>query len=89
MRMEITVSKDQSQACIRYQKMIRHCQTTYVDVNDEDESDDDTTDTADNGSANNDEIPVDLAPGEDDLDNDFIEEQLGTISGNVSDRYRQ
>ena len=58
---------------------------TYVDVNDEDESDDDATDTGDNGSANDDSIPVDLAPGEDDLDNDFIEEQLGSICGNVSE----
>ena len=54
MRMEITVSKDQSQEMYTVSEDDTTLPDTYVDVNDEDESDDDTTDTDDNGSANND-----------------------------------
>jgi len=54
----------------------------YENVNDEDETDDDGTDAADT-VFDDDMIPVTLAPGEDDENNDFIEEQVGTISGSV------
>ena len=85
MKMEITVSKDLEPGDYTVSEDDTTLPETYVDVNDEDESDDDATDTDDNGSANNDSIAVTLAPGEDDEDNNFVEEQLGTISGNVSE----
>ena len=55
----------------------------YVDVFDGDESPEDLDDAVD--ALNDDTIAVTLEPGEDDEDNNFVEEQLGTISGNVSE----
>ncbi len=58
----------------------------YFDISDYDQStsppDTDGDDSVD-GADNN--IPVVLAPGEDDEDNDFIDGRPGTICGNVSD----
>ena len=53
----------------------------YVDVFDGDESPEDVDDAVD--GLNDDSIEVTLEPGEDDEDNNFVEEQLGTISGTV------
>ena len=51
----------------------------YVDVFDGDETPEDTDDAVD--ALNDDSIEVTLTPGESDEDNNFVEEQLGTISG--------
>ncbi|MDF1694847.1 MAG: SdrD B-like domain-containing protein, partial [Saprospiraceae bacterium] len=55
----------------------------YVDVFDGDETPEDGNDAVDN--LDDDMIAVTLEPGEDDEDNNFVEEQLGSISGNVSE----
>jgi hypothetical protein len=56
----------------------------YTDVKDGDATDDDAKDTADNNTPNNDQIPVTLSNGEADINNNFVEEQLGTISGLIT-----
>ena len=55
--------------------------TGYTDVSEVDGGTD--GDNTDNGIVNN--IPVTLNPGETDIGNDFVEEQNGSITGNVSD----
>jgi protocatechuate 3,4-dioxygenase beta subunit len=52
-----------------------------VSVLDEDASDD--GDLVANTDTNDNSIPVTLEPGEDDNDNNFVDEQLGSISGTV------
>jgi protocatechuate 3,4-dioxygenase beta subunit len=54
----------------------------FVDVFDGDETPEDATDAVD--GAQDDIIPVTVDAGEDDTDNNFVEEQLGTISGSVT-----
>ena len=54
----------------------------FVDVFDGDESPEDIIDGV--NDLNDDSIAVVLDAGEDDEDNNFVEEQLGTISGSVS-----
>ena len=60
--------------------------TSWQDVSDFDESTDPVNDPDgdDSGLGANDLIPVTLEAGEDDDDNDFVEEELGTISGDVT-----
>ncbi len=55
----------------------------FTDVQDGDESND--GDATDGMFDQDDSIPVVLGPGEDDDSNDFIEEQLGSISGDVTE----
>ena len=55
----------------------------YIDLFDEDESID-AIDTDGADGVINDMIPVTLTAGENDADNNFVEEQLGSILGNVS-----
>ena len=64
-------------------------ETNLPDFSDVNEFDSDVTDTDDNdaelpGENNDNIIPVSLAPGESDIGNDFVDEQLGSISGNVT-----
>ena len=54
----------------------------FVDVFDGDETPEDAADAVD--GAQDDMIPVTVDAGENDADNNFVEEQLGTITGNVS-----
>lgn len=54
----------------------------YTSLSDEDTSND--TDSTANVDTNNNQIPVTLTSAENDTDNNFIDEQPGTISGNVS-----
>jgi len=56
----------------------------YQDISDFDESVDANDPDGDDGATPNDEIPVTVVSGESDADNDFVEEQLGSIWGNVS-----
>jgi protocatechuate 3,4-dioxygenase beta subunit len=53
----------------------------YLSVNDQDSSDD--GDTSANSDNNNNQIPVTLTAAESDVDNIFIDEQPGSISGSV------
>ena len=59
----------------------------FTSVNDDDETpvEGATTDPA-NTDTNDDSIPVYVDPGEDDADNNFVDEQLGTISGTVTEQ---
>ena len=64
-------------------------ETNLPDFSDVNEFDSDATDPLDEEAElpaeNNDNIiPVSLAPGESDIGNDFVDEQLGSISGNVT-----
>ncbi len=55
----------------------------YVSVGDEDSVNDGGNDSDSNSNTNDNSLTVDLIPGETDTGNDFVDEQTGTISGNV------
>ncbi len=55
----------------------------YRSINDDDSSDD--ADTSNNDNTNDNRIPITLTPAEFDADNIFIDEQPGSIAGNVAE----